>query len=331
MKILVTGATGFLGKRVMEILKDKGCDPIGTGRNEAIGNHLRHAGFNFVQADLRDLGQVRRIFQKNKDIQYVVHCAALSSPWGRYADFYEANVLATDHIVKASVEYGVQRFVHISTPSIYFNYESRTSIKENDPLPASMVNHYAGTKKIAEDVVLEANIRSVILRPRGIFGPGDTTLFPRILKSWNRMPLINGGKAEIDITYLDNVVDAIWKSITCTLPGKQCFNITNGSPRKFIDILHLLSKELGLSFTTKNVSYLTAHLAAKLLELIYVFMPNKEPPITCYGVGLLAKSMTLDITKAKIELGYVPQVSIETGISRLAKWWKNEKNQNAFI
>ena len=75
MKILVTGATGFLGKRVMEILKDKGCDPIGTGRNEAIGNHLRHAGFNFVQADLRDLAQVRRIFQKNKDIQYVVHCA----------------------------------------------------------------------------------------------------------------------------------------------------------------------------------------------------------------------------------------------------------------
>lgn len=209
MKIIVTGATGFLGKKVAERLKREGHQPIAVGRNHTAGQQLINAGVPFIPTDLSNLSQTLRVFSDCGNVDAVIHCAALSSPWGKYADFYDANVKGTDHLIKACRLCTIQRFIHISTPSLYFNYESRLLIKESDALPSTMVNSYAATKKIAEEIVLGSNVPSVILRPRGIFGPGDTALFPRLLRSLSRLPLIEGGNAWMDITYVDNVVDAI--------------------------------------------------------------------------------------------------------------------------
>lgn len=324
MKVIVTGATGFLGRKVMEGLQRQNYQPIGLGRNVTIGQQLIKEGLPFIEADLRDLHQILRIFSNTKDIKYVVHCAALSSPWGKYADFFDSNVKATQNILTACSEFGIQRMVHISTPSIYFNYESRILVKENDVLPEKMVNHYATTKKMAEDLVSKSKVNFVILRPRGIFGPGDTTLFPRVLRSLKPLPLIDGGNALIDITYVDNVVDAILLSLQNPSVCGNCYNITNGTPTRFIDLVSLLCKKLNLNYTAINVSFQTVYTAAKLLEYLYYFIPNREPPLTTYSVGLLAKSMSLDITKARSDLGYEPKVSIEEGLDLFARWWRKQ-------
>lgn len=322
MKIIVTGATGFLGQHVVKRFKREGYEPFALGRNQKVGSQLQTSHIPFIPTELSDLSQVMDAFSTAKSPDYVVHCAALSSPWGSYKEFFSANVLATKHIIQACSEFKVKRLIYISTPSIYFNYQSRLLVKEHDPLPEKMVNSYAETKKIAEECVLDSDIPSVILRPRGIFGPGDTVLFPRLLRSLNRLPLIDGGNAVMDITYVENVVDSILLALFAQSSHRQCYNITNDQPMRFIDLIRLLCNKLEVHFSTKQVSFKKAYFIARWIEGIYKLFPFSEPPITCYGVGLLAKSMTLDISKARKELGYAPRISIDEGFDRFAAWWK---------
>lgn len=322
MKIIVTGATGFLGRRTAERLKEEGHQPIGLGRNTSIGKELMKSGIKFLQTDLSNQDQTRESFSKCC-ADCVIHCAALSSPWGLYSDFFNSNVKATENILNACTQYHILKIIHISTPSLYFNYKNRLAIKESDPLPSRMVNYYAETKKIAENLVLQSGMHSIILRPRGIFGPGDNAVFPRLLKSLDRLPLIDGGTALMDITYIDNVVDAILLSLNPEISSGQCFNITNDAPMTFIDIINLICKKLDLFYKAKKTSFIPAYYFAKCLELFYRMFSSKEPPVTCYALGLLATDMTLDISKAKSQLGYKPKISIEEGVENFAKWWRN--------
>ncbi len=152
---LVTGATGFLGGHMARRLAELGWRVTGLGRNEAEGRRLAEAGIVFVSGDLRDKDLIRMACEGQ---QYVFHCGALSSPWGPYRDFYESNVEGTRYVVEGCVQHGVERLIHISTPSLYFNYRHRLNISEADPLPRP-VNAYAATKLLAEQVVEEGGRR----------------------------------------------------------------------------------------------------------------------------------------------------------------------------
>ena len=211
IKILVTGGTGFLGKRLAFKLQTLGYDVTLLGRNRIIGNELAAKGLQFLPIDLIDK-EATLTACKGKD--YVFHCGALSSPWGKYQQFYNANVLGTRNIIQGCQKYGIQRLIHVSTPSIYFDFSHRLNISENDPLPSKLANHYAATKLLAEAEINQAHQQGlpvITIRPRGIFGPGDNAILPRLIKANNKtgIPLINEGKAYIDMTYIDNVVDAL--------------------------------------------------------------------------------------------------------------------------
>ncbi len=137
--------------------------------------------------------------------------------------------------------------------------------------------------------------------------------------------LINQGKAVMDITYVDNVVDAILLALHAPNIEGQSYNITNDEPKTFIDLLQLLSDKTQCPLKTRNISFKTAYYSAKILESIYRWLRlENEPPITCYGVGLISKSMTFDISKAKKELGYHPKVSINDGLETFAKRWRTQ-------
>lgn len=326
MRVIVTGATGFLGKRLVYKLRDTGYQPIAMGRNQTVGDQLVKDDIPFVPIDLTNRCDV---IESLRGADQIVHCAALSSVWGKEEEFYRANVAAVSHILEACRINGVEKLIHISTPSVYFDYKDKYDIKETDPLPSTFVNAYAKSKKDAEDLVNQAcakGFSTIILRPRGIFGPGDTSLFPRLLTAMNNqgLPLINGGKALMDITYVDNVVDAITLSLTKeTKDPHQIYNITNGEPKTFIELMSLLGQKMQIPIKTRNMSFNRAYYSAKALEWAFrSFNIKKEPPVTCYSVGLLAKSMTLDITKARKELGYYPKISIEEGLEEFARWSK---------
>jgi nucleoside-diphosphate-sugar epimerase len=328
-KVLVTGGTGFLGRHLVQKLKIQGYDVYALGRNEGIGEELEKKGIHFIKASLTDTDKIIRCC---RNMDFVLHCGALSSPWGKYRDFYESNVFGTINIIKACFKNDVKRLVHVSTPSIYFRYNSRMNVLESDTLPQKMVNHYAHTKLLAEkeiDKAYSKGLHVITLRPRAIFGEGDNAIIPRLIKANSKkgVPLIDGAKAVTDVTYVENVVDAIILSMNA---DKRClgekYNITNGEPMKLLEILEMLFDELSCTMNKISVPYWLMFNISGLLEVIHTYvLSQKEPLLTRYSVSVLAKSQTLNIEKARRELGYSPSVSIKEGIKRYARWYKEQE------
>lgn len=331
MKALVTGATGCLGRNLVMRLLHDGWEIHATGRNNAIGNLLKKEGAVFHSANLEDLETISELC-KDKDI--IFHCGALSSPWGKYQDFYNANVLGTKNIVEGCFKHGVKRLVHVSTPSIYFDFTEKHQIKEADALPVKPVNHYAATKLEAERIIDNAfkknNLPVVTIRPRAIFGPYDTAIMPRIIRAAKngKAPLINGGEVLIDATYVDNVVESLILAASSSQNtlGKK-YNITNGEPILLKELLQRSFSALGLPFNPKVIPYNIAYSTAAIMEA-FASMPfiTNEPVLTKYGVGVFSIGQTLDISAAKKDLGYQPAISMEQGINKFAKWWKEENH-----
>lgn len=327
MKMLVTGGTGFLGQKLAYRLRDAGHTVTALGRNEQTGRELQRAGMRFVRADLKKRDDVVNACQ---GIDVVFHCGALSSPWGRYSDFYHANVLGTRHVIEGCRMHGIERLIHVSTPSIYFSYTDRYNVAEHDPLPRRFANAYAQTKYMAEQVAFQAcqaGLPLIIVRPRALFGPGDTTIIPRLIRANEKgfVPLIDGGRALLDVTYIDNAVDALLNCLRApeSALGKA-YNITNGQPIRFRELLDLLFHKMGKTFHGRPIPYRLALLLAAGMEGAAVLRGGgKEPLLTRYTVGVLAKSQTLYIGAAQKNLGYVPHIRIEEGIDRFVQWWKD--------
>ncbi|MBB6214313.1 nucleoside-diphosphate-sugar epimerase [Anaerosolibacter carboniphilus] len=325
MKVLITGGTGFLGKRLALRLCKLDYEVTVIGRNEAAGAELEKNDIRFVSCDLRDEQKLISVCE-GKD--YVFHCGALSSPWGRYKDFYNINVGGTKNVIEGCKKHSVRRLIHVSTPSIYFDMTDRRNISESDKLPEKPVNDYAKTKLQAEyeiDKAHEEGLAVITIRPRALFGPGDTSIIPRLIRANDKfgVPLIDGGRAFVDVTYIENVVDALLlcKDSDSNTLGKK-YNITNGEPMYFADILKLVFDKLGYPFHPKVLSFKQAYRISGAMELIYrTVLLGKEPVLTRYTVGVLSKSQTLNIDAAKKDLGYRPRISIVEGVDEFAKWW----------
>ncbi|ASA20820.1 NAD-dependent epimerase/dehydratase family protein [Paenibacillus donghaensis] len=328
-KALVTGATGFLGRHTVRRLIQLGWEVSALGRSREAGEQLKRDGAVFMAQDLRNTAEIIRSCAGQ---DYVFHCGALSSPWGKYSEFYGCNVEGTRNIVAGCLKHGVGRLIHISTPSVYFNYQNRLGLSEEAELALKPANAYAATKRLAELEVERAassGLVSVILRPRAIFGPMDNALFPRILSvnEGKGVPLLDGGIALIDLTYVDNVVDAmlLGSSAPDAATGR-IYNISNGEPMPFVELLTSLFAKLDIPLHTRSVSYRTAHLAAGLLEGLHRLLPGLgEPALTRYSVGSLALSQTLDISLARSLLGYEPRITVAEGLQNFADWWREQK------
>jgi nucleoside-diphosphate-sugar epimerase len=327
MKTIITGSTGFLGGALTRRLHGMGWDVTALGRNIAKLDQLASENIHAKQINLKDKGALMAAF---KEQEIVFHCAALPSPWGNFESFYQANVIGTRNVIQACQENNVRRLVYVSTPSLYFEYKSRMNVKEDDPLPEPISN-YAATKILAEEEVDKAfaqGLPTVTIRPRAIFGPGDTVIFPRLiprLKS-GRLPIIGDGENVVDLTYIENVVDALLlcaEAPTQTL-GKK-YNISNGEPIKLWGMVKKICAELGYKFPARKISHNVAHTAAAALEVIYTLMPtHPEPPLTRVSVSMIANSTTLDISAAKRDLGYAPRVSVDEGYQKFMEWWKGQ-------
>jgi len=325
MVVLVTGATGFLGGAVVRRLTRRGERVLATGRRQDVGAALVREGVSFRAACLEDPHAVAALFAERTSgatIRAVVHCAALSAPWGARADFVAANVTATAGLVQASLAARVERFVHVSTPALYFDGSDRHDVREDAPLPPPQ-NHYTRTKLAAERIVdraVAAGLPAVTLRPRALFGTGDTTIFPRLLRALERgrLPVIGTGTNRVDLTYIDNAALAVERALDAgdNVVGRK-YNITNGEPVALWPLLERIARELHLAPPSRRIGRRTARVVAHMLELFHgTFVPRREPVLTRYTVALLAADTTLDISAARRDLGYRPSVSVEEGVAR---------------
>ena len=314
---LVTGASGFLGGYVVTELREHGYRVIATGRNAAA---LPTGGPTIV-------GDLDSLATAEVPADLVIHCAGLSTPWGRWADFARTNVTGTERVLSYARRNGVRRIVHVSSPSVYAAARHATNITENQVDAGNRLNGYIRSKLAAEALLHRSRQDSggpeiVILRPRGLIGAGDPSLVPRLLEVHEKIgvPLFDGGRALIDLTAVQNAATAL--RLAAETPGVdgETFNITNDDPRPFRDLLDQLFTMLGRTPRYRRLRTKPLYAVAGLLETIYARLPGcPEPPLTRYTLSTIAYTQTLDITKARTQLGYAPQVSLDESLASYAR------------
>ena len=187
-KVLVTGATGFLAKYVVEELSQQGYQVRAFGRNLKVGQSLENSSVAFFQGDLT---KQEDLTQACQGMDMVVHAGALSTVWGPWEDFYQTNVLGTKYVLEACREVGIQRLVYVSSPSIYAASKDQFAIKESDAPQENKLNNYIRSKLASEQLFKDyPDVPSIILRPRGLFGIGDTSIFCQGYDSYRLVRLV---------------------------------------------------------------------------------------------------------------------------------------------
>jgi nucleoside-diphosphate-sugar epimerase len=328
MKVLLTGATGFLGFRTLEQLVE--LDEVSTVR--AAGRTLRpthfvdHPKVDYQLGDLLDEDYVAALV---KGCDVIIHAAALSSPWGPYEAFWEANVEAQRLLLQYANRFGVQKFIYVSTPSLYFELKDKAGIREQDPLPRRFINAYAATKREAEQLLDKWTIPYIAIRPRALIGRGDTVIMPRLIRAYEegKLRIIGTGENLVDLTPVANVAHALILGLQAEGEAlNQIYNISNGTPVPLWDKIQYVLKKLGKAPLQQRLPFWLVRRVAQVMELRSKWTDGQEPPLTVYGVGTLAKTFTLDISKARNLLGYEPRMSVDEAIDEFVKWYLDEGN-----
>ena len=315
MRILVTGASGFVGGAFMRRFADR--------RDlELHGVSRRPSDLpNYTQRDLSqpfDLG-----FQPD----VVIHAAARASPWGTRREFERQNVETTRQVIAFCVRHGVPRLVYVSSSSVFYRFASQLGITEQSPIGPAFVNDYAATKYAGERLAADYPGEHVILRPRAVFGPGDTVLFPRILAAARarRLPLFTGLPEPVigDLIYIDALSDYILAAATGERKAPS-YNLTNNQPVVLQDLLLRVLGQLGMQAPVRRLDVGRALRAATLIEAAYrVLRIPAEPPITRFGMSMFAHSKTFDVRLALRDFG-APSVTLDDGIERFIAWQRTQ-------
>ena len=315
--VLVTGATGFLGGHLVRTLLARGTPVRALGRNLEQGLALQAAGADFRPVDLRD---GPGMLAACAGACGVIHSGALSSAWGRYRDFHDINVTGTENVIAGCLAHGVQRLVHVSSPSVMSRHSEQRDLDESHPLPETFVSMYSETKALAEAGVRlaqEAGLETVILRPKAIYGPGDRALFPRIILALKkaRLPIIGDGVTMTNITHVRDVVQACLLAMERDAAAGNTYLVTGGEAVNLWEVIALIAERLGHPEPTRKVPVKKALRLGAVLEALWRVLPLPgEPPLTRYKASVLGYSQTYDISAARRDLGYEPQVQWEDGI-----------------
>lgn len=328
--VLVTGGTGFLGRKLVGRLLDQGRSVTVLARRPA--PDLTARGVRFICTDLTDAAAVRAACA---GVETVFHTAAKVGVWGSHDDFFHANVLGTRALLDGCRAHGVKNFIHTSTPSVVYNSHDLAGADESLPLTTDCPSPYPLTKAIAERDVLAANsesLRTVALRPHLVWGIGDPHLVPRVLARARagRLRIIGEGKSRVDMVHIENAVDAhllAEKALrTCQPSGGKpngavagrAYFITNGEPVVLWDWINELLCALGEPPVTRHISLRAAYVLGAACEFAWGVLPLRgEPPMTRFIAAELAKDHWFDPGAARRDLGYTPRVSMAQGTAEL--------------
>lgn len=325
MKALVTGGGGFLGGAIARQLLARG----DTVRSVARGRYpeLERDGVEVLQGDLATPKVVQDAVA---GCDIVFHVAAKAGIAGPYGDYWRANVLGTLNIIEACRAAGIHQLVHTSSPSVVFDGTNMEGANESLPYSSHHHSYYSETKAQAERYVIAANsptLATVALRPHLIWGPGDNHLLPRLLRRARKGKLrrVGDGTNVIDGTYIDDAARAHLLAADRLEPGSaiagKAYFIGSDQPIRLWDFANRMLGAAGLPPITRSISSRKAHAIGTVLEWAWKLLPLPgEPPMTRFVAGELATSHWFDLTAAKRDLGYTPQVTIDQGMRRVASW-----------
>ncbi len=298
MMIAVTGATGFVGGWVARYLAGKGHDVLSFGRRtrERAPADLP----NYRQWDIA-AGPI-----DIPPVDAVVHCAAHVGQWGDASAYQAVNVAGTGHVISSCASAGL--FVYISTSSVYGPGDHH-EVNETFSIRPQALTAYARTKAEGEHLVRASGRRSVILRPHVVYGAGDTTLLPRLIAARRRGTLTvpGDGTNHISVTDVRNLADAVSQAVI-TEGASGTFNIADDEAPTVDELLRTTFERLGMPTRIRYLSRPLATAAAVVSETVArMRRATAEPRLTRYVVSSLADEHTLNISRARSSLGYVPR------------------------
>lgn len=317
MKIFITGASGFIGGAVTRKLA---LDHfvLGMARSDAAAKKVTALGARAIPCSL-DTIEPNHL----KHVDVVIHCAAFVEPWGTWKEYLHGNVEGTKKMIEAAKEAGVKRFIHVSTESVLFHGQDMVDINESYPYPPKSPFYYSESKKQAEILALDANepgkFEVIVIRPRLVWGPGDTTILPNLLEMVDsgRFRWISGGHALTSSSHIDNVVEGIFCALTKG-KGGQTYFITDWEVHTFKDFLTMLLRSEGREPSEKSLPGWMVRLVARVFEGIYrLFRIRAKPPVTRFSAAIMSANFTVASDKAERELGYKPVISVENGMKAM--------------
>jgi nucleoside-diphosphate-sugar epimerase len=323
--VLVTGASGMLGRAVAERLAAAG-HAVRTFQRQPSG--LASGGTDPVPGAVVDLrGSVVdpvAVARAVAGVDAVVHLAAKVSLAGDPGDFRAVNVEGTRSLLGAARAAGVTRFVHVSSPSVAHTGRSIVGDGAGPADPVRAHGDYARTKAEGELIALAADdpaMRVLAVRPHLVWGPGDTQLVARVVDraARGRLPLLGHGAALIDTVYRDNAADAIVAALAVadTAHGRA-YVVTNGEPRPVAELLAGMCRAAGVPTPRLRVPAALARAAGGAVERVWAVRPGSdEPPMTRFLAEQLSTAHWFDQRETRRALGWTPAVSLDEGFERL--------------
>jgi nucleoside-diphosphate-sugar epimerase len=316
----VTGGSGFIGGRLIERLVRDGHSVRALARSDDAAARVTERGGEPVRGDLADAAALRA---GAEGCELAFHAAATLGDWGSREDFERGNVQGTQNVLGACADAGVRRFVHVGTEAALMAGEPLVEVDETAPLRPDSPVLYSSTKARAEQAVLAANrdgFETVAVRPRFVWGRGDTTLLPAMvdMARSGRLAWIDGGRHRTAITHVDNTVEGLVLGASRGRPGNAYF-VTDGDPVEFRDFVSKLLATQGVKAPTRSVPAAVAGPLARIGEAAWRMLPLPgQPPLTRFAFWVSSQECTIRIDKARSELGYAPVRTVAEGLDELA-------------
>jgi nucleoside-diphosphate-sugar epimerase len=315
----VTGGSGFVGGALLRRLVRDGWTVRALARSEASARAVEEAGADAVRGDLDDTDAMR---SGADGAEVFHHAAAKVEDFGNPADFERVTVQGTKNALAAARDAGVRRFVHVGTEAALMAGQPLVNADENTPLRPDSPAPYPWSKAKAELAVREANgdgLETVVVRPRFVWGHGDTTLLPQIVAmvKAGKFAWIGGGRQLTATTHIDNTVEGLLLGAERGKPGGVYF-VTDGEPVVFREFVSELIRTRGVEPPTRSLPLPVARAAAAASESAWKLLRRSDrPPLTRFTVWVSALECTLDDSRAREELGYHEVKTREQGLAEL--------------
>ena len=323
MRVLVTGATGFTGGHLARTLAARGDDVRALVRDPSRAGELAHAGISLVAGDLRDAESLRAA---TADVEVVYHIAAMYREAGLPESTYrDVNARGVEQIVDAAARSGARRVVHCSTVGVHGDVE-RPPANEDAPLRPGDI--YQVTKlegeQLARQAALRAGIELVVVRPSGIYGPGDRRLL-KLFRGVARRQWITLGSGEIyyHLTHIDDLVEGFRLCGEHPAAAHRTYILAGGEVTTLNELVGIVAEVAGVPAPRLHMPAWPVWLAGAACEAVCVPL-RIEPPLYRRRVDFFTKSRAFDITRARTEIGYAPRVTLRDGIRRTLDWYRQQ-------
>ena len=323
MRVLVTGATGFTGGHLARALVGRGYAVRALIRREDQAPALGADGIETIVGDLKERHALDRAVEQ---VDVVYHIAAIYRQAGLPESEYRAvNVTAVKELIEAAAAAGATRFVHCSTVGVHGDVKRPPA---NEDAPLSPGDIYQRTKVEGEAAAREASARTglavTIARPSGIYGPGDR----RLLKLFRgvarrRFVVLGSGDIFYHLTYIDDLVEGFRLCGEVPAAANRTYLVAGGEVTTLNELVALIAEEAGVRPPGRRWPVWPVWLAGAMCEAICVPL-RIEPPLYRRRVDFFTKSRAFDITKARHEIGYAPQVGLREGVRRTLAWYREQ-------